>query len=608
VFVVESGKARRQYFERRCMTEWTQSAPDLESPHTQSLPTLAIRWSRLRTYAQGLQAPVPFVAEGLPLRAQRAVYQASATTVQELLALDPEELVEHANIGRSTVASLLCQAEESLARVTSATGQPEGVSEGATSVVPANPPVDVDRKLPDFVEVADMALAGFSERSVRIVVARFEEHLRTIDVAGTENITRERVRQVEERFVRAIRAAIRRHRLGLQNILDDDVIEYDELAAGRYVARHAPGFYVSLARAVLTGGDSYVDVERHMARQFEVLVAEIRNNDDFILGRLVPHRAEELAREVTPALAECSASELWQRINAQLKAHERGGRLIGRQPQVGRIIRALLRAAGGPTTVSLLVNQLRVVLGAYGEVSYFDQVRLRNKLHSMEGVHLHAQGIASLDLPEPAVADKWTEMAVRTIRRAGKPYSLVRFLNEHPDAPFDAFALASLLRSNQQVVHIGRRLYAPAEYEAESSLRIAALLEEALSKAKGPVTRRELLAYVRERRDLICTQIESYFSRVPNLVAYTRDVVGLAPLDRDVMLRMLSREECVLSLLGSRDEDSPLSISALWLVPEEEADISRAEEQTIVKAAKAWRIAFVKDGSSGLFFGTKGDE
>src|SRR6185369_12791662 len=123
--------------------------------------------------------------------------------------------------------------------------------------------------------------------------------------------------------------------------------------------------------------------------------------------------------------------------------------------------------------------------------------------------------------------------------KAGKPYSLVRFLDDHEDAPFDAFGFASLLKSDERVVHIGRRLYAPAEYESEGPLRIAALIHEALQEAGVPMTRSELLAYVKERRDLISTQMEHYFRGVEGLVAYTSDIVGLVPLNRAVMLQML---------------------------------------------------------------------
>lgn len=548
-----------------------------------SLPALTVRWSRLRNHAQAIDSPVPFIAEGLPLRARRLLEATSAATVQELLALDPEELIERDNVGRTTLAALVARAEESL------------------------PPVTVALGAPDFVEVVDMILGGLAERARRIVIARFERHTRSIDVARDEKITRERVRQIEEKFVARVTSAAKRHKLLPEDVMSDGLVEFEELTSGGHDAREAPDLYVSLARAVLTGGDSYVDVERFYSGELQLLASEIRNDDEFILARLSIPRALEMARVLTPALSELGPDELWTRLKSELRATEAAGRLLGRKPQVGRIIRALLRSAEGPVAISLLVNQLRLTLASYGEPSYFDEVRLRNKLFSMEGVHLSDERTASLSVPDPTVARKWAELAVDQIRRAGKLYSLVRFLDQHEDAPFDAFGLASLLRSDDRVVHVGRRLYASADYEIEGSIRIAALIEAALKQTRKPMTRRELLSYVQDKRDVICTQIENYFARVPSIVLYTTDIAGLVPLDRDVMLEMLEREACVISLLRTRDDGRQISLAELWLPSDEEPDLTAGEEKAIVTAARRWKTARVSAETGGLFFSMKED-
>src|SRR5690348_4091872 len=95
------------------------------------LPVLVDRWSRLREHAAQLHSPVPLVADGLPLRARRLVDDTAALTVQELLAMNPEELIRRDNVGRTTLAALVSRAEESL------------------------PPVTVDFEAPDFVEAVD---------------------------------------------------------------------------------------------------------------------------------------------------------------------------------------------------------------------------------------------------------------------------------------------------------------------------------------------------------------------------------------------------------------------------------------------------------------------
>jgi hypothetical protein len=556
-----------------------------DSQQRETLDALALRWSTLRTHGETAGAPVPLIAEGLPLRARRLLDTISATTVQELLAFDPEDLIKRKNVGRHTVTALVARAEESLS------------------------PMSVDRGLPDFVEVVDMILKALPERAHGIIVSRFEAHTRSIDVARHEGISRERVRQIEEKLVKRVKTAIRRHRLPLENVLSDHVIEYAELSTGRHHARQAPGFYISLARAGLTGGDSYVDVERYYTAQLQLLTGEIRNDDRFILGSFALQQALEMAHGMTPALSELGNDRLLDRIKTELKAREIGARLIGRKPQVGRIIWALLRAAGAPMNIGLLVNQLRVVLGAYGEVSYFDATRLRTKLLSMEGVYMHDEQTVSLGTLDPQTARKWLDSAVAEIQKAGKPYSLIRFLDDHEDAPFDVFGLASLLRTDERVIHVGRRLYAPAGYRAGGPIHIAALISKVLHSAAVPMTRGELLSYVRERRDLISTQMEHYFRGVPGIVTYTADIVGLAPLDRDVMLRMLKRENCVASLLRNRMEGNEMvHVSSLWLIEGDEPNLSQREESAIKAVSRKWKSVVVKQEGSGLFFGWKEDK
>lgn len=497
--------------------------------------------------------------------------------------MNPEELVRRDNVGRTTLAALVSRAEESL------------------------PPVTVDFEAPDFLEAVDAIIETLVERAQRIVVARFQDHTRSIEVARAEGLSRERVRQIEEKFVARVTAAVRRHRLLGDDILEDGLVEFDELSSGTRDPQYSEGFYVAVARTVLIEGDSYVDTERFYGGQLQILADEIRNDDDFILAKLAATRVLELARQTAPALIELGPEELWRRLHAELHATETAGRLVGRKPQVGRIIRALLRSAAGPISVAVLVNQLRFVLAAYGEVSYFDEVRLRNKLFAMEGVHLSDQQTASLAVHEPGMAANWADLFVSDVLAAGKPYSLVRFLDEHEDCPFDAFGMASLLRSDRRVVRVARRLYAPAEYDAEGSLRIAELIQEALESSNTPMTRRELLAFVQSTRDVICTQIENYFQRVPGLVKYTRDVVGLRPLNRAVMLQMLEREPCVVSLLRHRSKDRLVPIETLWLLSDEGPELTADEEHAILKSGRKWKTTTVSAGHGGLFFSVKED-
>src|SRR5262249_26510746 len=147
-----------------------------------------------------------------------------------------------------------------------------------------------------------------------------------------------------------------------ENILDNDCIEYEELNFGQHAARDPKEFYISLARTVLLSAKSYVDTERYYSSEIENVVTEIRGDSDFILGRFTMEQALEIIETIAPSLAELPREHVWQRIKTALGI-ELAGRLIGRKPQIGRIIRAILRDAAGPVSIAFLVDKLRVILG-----------------------------------------------------------------------------------------------------------------------------------------------------------------------------------------------------------------------------------------------------
>jgi hypothetical protein len=562
----------------------SENAISSDQPETPDVPPaaelLARRWARLRARALDV-TPVMLPAARLSLRAARLVAERRIRTVQELLALDPDELIGQPNVGRRTLSMLLDVADWAL---------------GTTGD---------ERPATDFVGLVDLLLAPLPERARRIVSMRFGERIRMVETAARLGISRERVRQVEEKFVARVRASIASTSLATDSIIEDQVIEFEELTSGRDAAAEVPGFYVVLARVVLTGGDSCVDAERFYNSQLDLLADEIRGDDDFLLARFSEEGFPEFLTVMTPALTELNQEMVWDRTTAVLRVAVSGGVMIGRKPQVGRLIRALMRKASGPVPVSVLVRQLEVVLAAYGEVSYFDAIRLRNKLAPMTGVHFIDQNTVSLHVSHPETADSWKRSAVQAIESAGRPFSLVRFRRENPDCPFDTFGLASLLRDDRRVVHIGRRLYAPTGYESESSLKIVNLIAETLKRSGRPTARRELLAAVRAKRDLICGQIDNYFPRVEGLVCYTNDLVGLRALDRNVMLAMLASEAAVLSLLGRRSCSQPVHAEELWLQGAGEFDLASEEEAALVRGSRSWRMGFAEKGPSGLFFGIR---
>jgi len=545
------------------------------------IPPLAEEWLQLRMSVPAVAPPVVLIGGGLPLRARRVLDEHSVTTVQQLLALDPQRLVENANVGWTSVAALLAKATESLAALS------------------------INSEAPDFVQLVDVVLRALPIRAREVVVGRFEEHARSAELARRIEVSRERVRQIEEKFVQRVRRESVRHRSLSEDLLDDQLVDFSELTKGRQQPDHAPGLYVAVARAVICDGDSYVDVERFYKTRVDVLVKAIRNRDDFLSASFLVADIKETVSELAPALGELGDVDIRKRVIAALRSREVAGRLIGPKPQVGRLIRALLRSVGGTSSLDYLVSRLASVLAAYGEVSYFDIVRLRGKLVMMPDVHLVNEQTATLNLPDDSLLKAWLDRAVEAICEADRPYSIVRFLDENEDAPFDEYGLASLLRSDSRVAQLGRRLYSSAAWEVESPIRVAALIQAALVEAGAPMTRRELREYVRFRRDLVCGQMENYFHRVPGLISYTTDLVGLWPMTRDVMLRLLRREPCVVSLLGALETQDPMHYSKLWLGPGDEPDLTLAEQAQLLAAAKGWRTAFAELQASGVFFGIR---
>jgi RNA polymerase sigma factor (sigma-70 family) len=531
------------------------------------------RWETLRE--RSVRSPVvPITATRLPVRCKKLIDTHAVRTVQELLALDPTQLARRRNIGRTTLANLLNEAD----RVLSGDAAPQS-----------------------FVQLVNLTLASLPERSKQIVLSRTERKQTLEQLAEQYGITRERVRQIEAKFIKELKDGCRRQGILDDSILDDGQIDVTALCASQRELRYSRPLYLALARTVL-GGSSMTHARRYYNEQTNTLIEGLAQDDSYLTASFTVTRLRRLVRKVAPALNEVGDAELLDVVAEKIGGSVVNGILLGKKPGVGRIIRALLRKAGGTASIQVLLEQLAAVLAAYDEISYFDTSRLRAKLHSMPDVHLLTEDRATLKTLKATVEREWLANVVGEILAAGKPYSIVRFLDDHDDAPFDAFALASLLRAERSVVHVGRRLYS-AKRTKKGPIRTWQLVLEALRKDRGPMTRSDLLHYVRERRDLKCGQIENYFKKVPGLVRYTRDIVGLVPLSRRIMVQILMRESTVRSLLREATSSSNLVHSAaLWLEGAGDADLSQQEEIKIAKSARCWRTVRVEQSTNGLYF------
>ncbi len=548
--------------------------PETGAPASTAGPApIVALWLQLRATGQTLPAAPLFIG-GLPERAKKVVVSNSAVTAQDILALDPEQLLTEKNLGRRSLEALLAEIQRAFspeaARLT-------------------------------FVELVDALLATTPECSSQIIRERFERNRTLLNISAEFGLTRERVRQIESKFLRTLKECVKRDGVLDESVLDDGFIEPSELGKTDTVGTRASGFYVALARAAIGGGRSAAATRQYYNAQLDLLSDEIRGSDDYLTGSFAAGRVWTIAQQCAPSLAELPRDQLLRLIAKRTRSLDTGGVLLGAKPAVGRLIRALIRKAGGTCSVALLVEQLGSVLASYGESSYFDTVRMRGKLALMADIHMLDEYTATIQAPNESVINVWIPKVVAEILAARRPYSILRFLETNEEAPFDAFALASMLRSQAAICHVGRRLYTAANL-SESNLRTWQLILQALEHKDAPMTRGELLAYVRTRRDLQHGQIENYFDRVPGLVRYTRDIVGLSPLTRGVMIQILSDEGTVLSLLRLRRASAPIHVSDLWLLENEPPDFLLAEEEAVMAAARSWSIARAEQRSGGLFF------
>ena len=450
----------------------------------------------------------------------------------------------------------------------------------------------------DLVSIIDAWLPTLSGHARSVVNLRFEKQLRPIRVAEELGISRERVRQIEKKVMVKIRLLTR----NLESLAADcrtmDLHEFNSRVIAPEQSMH---FYKLLARNAL-GSANARQVNRSIVKGLQVVINVVMQADTFILCKMTPSEVWETAVECAPACAELGRETVLQLVYDKLGIKTVGGVLIGRKPTINKIILALVRIANGPIHISLLARQLEMVLAEYEESAHHSLLRIRDKLSRMEKVHFIDQNTVSLELQNPAVARLWKDKAIDAISAAGKAYSLVSFRLENPSCPFDEFSLASMLRDDRKVRHIGRRLYATAQWEDEMDVRVATLIEEALQNHYGPMTRDELLRFIRRHRDLRCGQIDNYFARVPNLVRYTIDVVGLMPLSREVMLSILCSEACVTALLGSFKNSKPIYVGALWLLKDDTPEFTGEEEQLLLGAGREWQTVSVEIRAARLYY------
>ena len=557
----------------------SQSRPGREMSTGSVAEEHSSAWARLRRQVSEQQiGSRPFRRLGLapsdpdflPKRARDLLDEMGCDTLGDVVGLDPGVLLRRSNVGRGTLKALLQRAEQ-LAGV-----QGPDPGQGAR-----------------FVRIVDDMLAGMKGVAREMVHLRFLEHLTLQDCGHRLNVSRERIRQVEKKVLAELSARCRDEGWHGARVLDDGLIEFAELQAeGTSEQAFAPGLYVTLARATLNKAKGLRQIEAFYDRELEVLLDDLADSVSALAGCLTDAEIHQRAAMLTPALREWPPERLVQEARRRLGKAGRGGRARPRA-----LLRALVRQAGGEISLAALRHKLEGLLAAGGHTRVLDDAALRALVQRSGEFYMRDSSTVACPATESEAQRAWLERAVIYILRGTRPTSLVRFLEQHSDCDVDEFALAGLLNRDPRVERVGRRLYCPANAAIDGPVRVLDILRLALESKAQPWTHRELLQYVKQRRDLRSNQIEYYLPRILDLVRYSAHCVGLALLSRPIMLQLFMTEQFVLDRFVALGGARAASLEDFWLDEAGDDDrLTPAEAQAIIQAASTWQGVRVLPG------------
>lgn len=538
---------------------------------------LADRWERAhRLVSQAGLASTAFTRSGLPKRARSLLDDSGLSTVGAILALDLRHLRQRPNIGTGTLDAILRRIE---------------------SLCPGDSGSEPQASV-SFVAMVDHLLTRTKAIERDVVLFRFRAHLTLRECGERLGVTRERIRQLERRFLTTLVESCRDAGWAPASILEDGFIEFSELC-GRDPSDPAfsTGLYVTLARAVLLGVTGSRQLDAFYRREFEVLLDDLGDSRSALAGNLDDQEILQRAAALTPALLEWPPEKLVSRVR---KATVRTPRLT--KPRTGRIrllplLRATIRDSGGEMSLAALRHRLNSALAAAGILRVLNDNKLRALVQRSRDFYMRdTRTIAPF---EPELQDErgWVERAVKYILQNRRPTSLTTFLDQHPHCQVDVFTFAHLLNQDPRVERVGRRLYCAAG-NSPGLVRVVDILLQALRSEPRPWSHSGLRDYVRQRRDLMSNQIEPYLARVPGLVRYSLRCVGLKPLSRTVMLQLLTTEQFILDRLSELARDSAATVEEIWL--DEAGDDDRLtgdEAETIRDATTTWRRIRLYDGN-----------
>ncbi len=453
-----------------------------------------------------------------------------------------------------------------------------------------------------FPQAIDRWLEELDSVDKDIVIDKIALGATLEQVAKNNGLTRERVRQRMTRLRDYVVRGIAAYQIDLDAVLEDDLIEIEELG-GIDGAAQPPSLYIRLVRFVLLPGNSSYGVDKIYKGALRDFGSALTDNPDWLLGKLTRDGVLRLASDFGGPLGEVDELDIVDgapKYSRSMWTHD--WRLVPRVFNSKAILRHFVRRAGGEHNAETLCLLLESVADLYGVDLEFDVPTIRRIVRGMDDLWLRPGDIVSERQLDAVVLEAWIDQFVGFISEKGHPVSVASFLEEFPDAPFDVMAFTDALDRSEQCVKVGRFLYFNDDLGDKSELAISHLIREALELSDQPLTKHDILQFIRSKRDLRTSQLDGYFTRVKGLVSYGNYAFALGPIDRDGKISLIQNEGFVRARFKSFRGRLRVELGEFW--PTELGHVpalSLEEAHSCVQEARAWK-AFRLEFEESLVF------
>lgn len=487
--------------------------PPSESVHPPSEPS----WSRLRAALDDARRDLPLVdLPELPTRIRSFAAARGLATLGELLDVPVDELHTAPNLGRKSVADTI---------------------ELVAALLAAPPPVPPS--LDDHADLSALwrAQLGALDRIDRLVLQHrggFDAPAATLaEVGEMLGVSRERVRQIEVRALRAVSASrwwVDALDARIAGHLADGAIALDELASrDPWLAsvRDDRGTFDLVSDRLLDGRYAVVRLagREHLARFPQAACDRAWSElDDALAATGWPATRASVDARIAALggpLGAVATAALRARAYEQLAVDpDDDARIVGYGGARDREIRLWVTTAGRPVPVAELAE--RFGRGHWPDDLVFVERGVLTSPELLDGFVACAQRVGPLCV---------ARMTAEGPDRQWSCHELAEALRGEADLPawFGPWPLGALLQRCDGLRYLGRGIVALPHVEGER-VHQRGLLVSVLEEAGGPLPSAELRTRAGARRAIHATGFESLLQRAP-FVEVGEGVYGLDPRD-----------------------------------------------------------------------------